>query len=466
MLSICPFCPGIINAYILSLAESRISFLSRNYIAGATSHVMVQPAASPPAPRYNSIASHLVTLPPEIVHQVLSDLSLAKILELINTHPLPYIDYCLCSHIDYGTILSSHSAVAELKGYYGLYMRVVAQYRYPSLPEARGLWDAKTLIRIGATIHSLIDAVKAEILLRFEMYLPYLLVLNRYSPDDAQIPDHAHWKFGTLDAGEKRWESLSTAENTINSIKEAQLQRIIALVNLYPGMLRQHRYGSQCPRSEAGIQHSLLRQKNLAREVKRPHILLGKKAAYSIFCDNRLPWVPFDRTLRLFLKTLLHFPVGVARESKSNPNHTVSPYEYPPEISESITTSINGMAYVFVQPSCSPASYNGDEPNDGMLLRTRYTPYSAEQYKRVFGVFQPQFHSVFETAVRDSKRNRKLGDVYGFKRSSRRGPDMMLPFDEREFVWLEAFLKSCRYMEGMDEVWTTGMTVADYWKKH
>jgi hypothetical protein len=42
----------------------------------------------------------------------------------------------------------------------------------------------------------------------------------------------------------------------------------------------------------------------------------------------------------------------------------------------------------------------------------------------------------------------------------------ILPFAEAEFQWLEAFLSICDYMSKMQEEWSQGRTVADYWKLH
>ncbi|KAH0604466.1 uncharacterized protein H6S33_006843 [Morchella sextelata] len=36
--------------------------------------------------------------------------------------------------------------------------------------------------------------------------------------------------------------------------------------------------------------------------------------------------------------------------------------------------------------------------------------------------------------------------------------------DNRELEWLEAFLETCDYMSGMQEMWSEGVTVQEWWR--
>jgi len=42
----------------------------------------------------------------------------------------------------------------------------------------------------------------------------------------------------------------------------------------------------------------------------------------------------------------------------------------------------------------------------------------------------------------------------------------ILPADEEEFTWLEAFMEICRYMKEMAGEWKPGVTVREYWHSH
>ncbi|KAJ3541248.1 hypothetical protein NMY22_g3960 [Coprinellus aureogranulatus] len=40
------------------------------------------------------------------------------------------------------------------------------------------------------------------------------------------------------------------------------------------------------------------------------------------------------------------------------------------------------------------------------------------------------------------------------------------PFAEKDFEWLEGFLSVCGHISSMEDAWTAGQTVAEYWLKH
>ncbi|KAF8078303.1 hypothetical protein FPV67DRAFT_1405031 [Lyophyllum atratum] len=90
------------------------------------------------------------------------------------------------------------------------------------------------------------------------------------------------------------------------------------------------------------------------------------------------------------------------------------------------------------------------------VLRTKYTPYSHSDYRTSRRGNQPHFLGGSKDDGGEKKHLRVLLDN-----------DSILPLEEKEFEWLEAFLRACRYMEGMDDAeWRAGMTVKQYWKIH
>lgn len=146
----------------------------------------------------------------------------------------------------------------------------------------------------------------------------------------------------------------------------------------------------------------------------------------------------------MFLKVLEKFPPKIEVElaaqtdtpepSKRKKIVSSVPHEYPPEL----RLVLDGMAYVHVREG--PVSPQ-------QLLRILYTPFSAEGYRQKVGLNQPRFH-VFEQEQPTSKCDR------------------ILPIEDKELAWLEAFVKICKYMSAMQEIWSEkdNLTVADYWK--
>lgn len=115
------------------------------------------------------------------------------------------------------------------------------------------------------------------------------------------------------------------------------------------------------------------------------------------------------------------------------------PHEYPPELG----FVLDGMAYVYVRSGIhNPKNY----------LRVLHTPFSAQGHRHKGGFKQPQFHV--------HEKGDQLDSVYVC--------DRILPIEDKEFTWLEAFIKICRYMSTMQEIWAgkEKMTVAEYWKLH
>lgn len=202
-----------------------------------------------------------------------------------------------------------------------------------------------------------------------------------------------------------------------------------------------------------------------------------------------LPLVPYDRYLRLFLKVLERYPlgdedmpgitlplvklrrggfvgrrVGVKGEGKDvvalegNGGEKVKQkvvhaprlkgaevktvHKYTPEAVRYIQKAILGLKYVYLTtPSNSDQDdTDGDEGDKKeRVIRTRYTPYSAHPYNFSSGYAQPCF-------VLPERRERCI---------------MLMA---AEIEWLDAFLWSCRYMEGMEGPWDGEGCVSDMWR--
>lgn len=70
----------------------------------------------------HAVAHKLSSLPPELVHEVLSDLPLSKVLELLSVDELPYLHTCVLTHIHLGKIFTSEDTLQIIKRYFTLYL--------------------------------------------------------------------------------------------------------------------------------------------------------------------------------------------------------------------------------------------------------------------------------------------------------------------------------------------------------
>ncbi|GLB36456.1 hypothetical protein LshimejAT787_0307440 [Lyophyllum shimeji] len=391
-----------------------------------------------PNRRYHAVAQKLETVPPELVHKVLDDLPLIKTLEVICAHNVPYVDTCVLSHIHLAKVFPSPASLIILKQYFALYIELCRRRESPS---ASGNPDipllAKDLVVFmkqqytkTSRYDTILAAVKAEVLSLLEKYEPYLPALAKFAPRPVVggIPDlsdpAALWDF---------WTNLEAAETSLNRTKSSQLQRIARLRRDYPGTLRNRRDTSQESRYHSE-QHCIRQLEVIAKRMLKPQILRGKLLGKHIFSEQRFPVLPYDRYLKCFLKVLEKFPVeGVSSSSNTGKHRAVRAYAWPQEVAQDIRTVVDGMAYVYPKTSVEGLEYSS-------ILRTKYTRYSRSDYCRSEGQSQPRFLDGSKDDGQQESQSRLLSDN-----------DNILPLQEKEFEWLEAFLRSCRYMGKMDD---------------
>ncbi|TFK66781.1 hypothetical protein BDN72DRAFT_771551 [Pluteus cervinus] len=83
-----------------------------------------------------------------------------------------------------------------------------------------------------------------------------------------------------------------------------------------------------------------------------------------------------------------------------------------------------------------------------VFKKTHYTPYSDSKFILQSGVHQPSF--VGRSIDRQVKK-----------------VDAIEPLDEREFEWLDSYLRVCRFVGGGARVeWREGVSVQEYWRVH
>jgi hypothetical protein len=330
-------------------------------------------------------------------------------------------------------------------------------------------------------------------------------LLNAFVENGA-VPLTAIWNFSTFDSLEQRWRTIVSSETKLNAVRSAQLMRMAALLETYPELLllakdmQQEFRGSGQPNTA----HISAQLRFAAKNVLVPGQIFRRPNSCGTRCMhwfliNGLPLVPTQRSLKLLLAGLERYPCAAAEHFRvknpfadppSQPHAAaVSPYAYPREIEQDIRTAVAGLKYVYQNPHSPPSAFP--------FRRTENTPYSAReepppergsypdiQERQLEWVRKP---TTWPHGVRVRfKRNRVAPvvvfpagtappaqaepDVFamdavsespcflgrarsyltpggdGEHRYSWVGAKSSLPHDEREFEWIEAYLRVCRYM--------------------
>lgn len=398
--------------------------------------------------RYHNVARKLSTLPPELVHEVFSDLPLSKVLELISAHELPYLETCVLTHIHLGKIFTSEVSLTKVKEYFTIYVQLCERRHgrksnpYPNIPSLQYDAYSYTLKHSDTSRYNiLLVDVQSAVYSMLDVYTEYLPLLSRVSTEP--IPGRQHWDLSDSASLLQVWETIARAEASLNAVKSKHLLKVAEILAKYPGMLRSFRDGSQEHRTHS-LQHRIELFERLAKYMKRPQILGGLFVAKCWFSQHRFPLVPHNRYLAAFLKVLEKFPL--------QPDPKRSNYIYPTEVAKTIIIATQGMATINMKESVEGRL---DSYSQNALMRTKYTAYSSPNFKRPGGLCQPRF-----TDYRDDVDTKDKGIPLTAN-------DLISPFHEGEFQWLEAFLESCRFMQGMSDVeWKPGMSVKVYWGLH
>ncbi|KAK2465520.1 hypothetical protein APHAL10511_002412 [Amanita phalloides] len=348
---------------------------------------------------FSAAIQRLPQLPPEVVHKVLSDIQLVRILHILCAHNLPYLDACVASHPHIGKVLPE-DRLSEIKQYFLLYVDLIELHRHPALkrPHIAPLeYDAETFLVKGGTTDMVVYHVTSSVLIKLSQYDPFHAALQPHAPG----PIPSLYDVDTTDINSMRYlfDTLNAAEKAMNGKKSEQLKRLATLMQEHPRSLRM--LGDRSQEMRRNAQHRIDQLLRLSAQMTRPQILDRCFLAPRYFGMHCLFVVPYDRLLRGFIRVHSRYP-----ELK----------ETWPEME----TVMAGIKYMYVR----------DEA--GRYLRTRYTEYAGE---RARGMRQPRFNDEHVRAEYVEKGAR------------------LQPLDERELRWVEAFLRVCAAMRAADEEW-------------
>ncbi|PPQ63634.1 hypothetical protein CVT24_004387 [Panaeolus cyanescens] len=395
-------------------------------------------ASPPPPPRYTAIVRHLIRCPPELVHEIIGDLSIAKILDILTIHNNAYLDQCVSSHLVLGDIFPTQ-VLAEAKEYFRIYTRLAAmtnrQRRMKPEPGMRLLsFDG---VQFRSQKRDILQILREPVLQRMEAYHPFIPVLQYYA--SKPIPDGSSWK--TLDSAAQIAEvfkTLDEAEVKVRTKKAEQLERMVDLVKGHPGKLRtRNDWSQEIRKNSQHLAHTLMTWKKDMQ--RRSEIAPSRIIASSVFSATDLYLIPYDRFLRSFIKVLKNYPSsnlpGYLKDRMQYEGKTA--HEYP----EEMEFVLEGMEFIFPRD----VEINEQQPQ----ARTRFTLFSTGKETISKGYSQPIFDSSY-VCERDSR-----DPVVGF-----------IPAADKELDWLESFLRICKYMSSMQLEMKPGQSVAEFWAIH
>lgn len=242
---------------------------------------------------FSAAVKRLPSLPPEVVHKVLGDLQLVRILHMMCAHDIPYLDGCVVSHGDIGKVLPG-ARLSKIKEFFTLYLDIIELHRHIALrrPHIVPLeCDAQTFVGRGGTADSVIYHITSAILIKLSQYDSFHGALQPHA--SGPIPSLYH--VDTMDVGSLRhlFEVLNGAEAAMNKKKSEQLKRLAQLMREYPLALKMASDPSQEARPNE--RHRIDQLERLSERMLRAQILDRRFVAVRHFAGHGLFMVPYDR---------------------------------------------------------------------------------------------------------------------------------------------------------------------------
>ncbi|OJD14622.1 hypothetical protein AJ78_05052 [Emergomyces pasteurianus Ep9510] len=409
-----------------------------------------------------SVVRMMTTIPLELVHQILEDLTICNIL-LLTSHNNPVLDERIFSYLIYKTLLETQGEFSTLKTYFEVYCDIHTSIGLPKCPSTSPL--ATSISTREPRLEYLMRYMRSEIFNLLKVSATSLSVLEPFT--NRKLNNVT--PFGSISDTQCYWHTLRDVHGQLNGIKARQVRRIADIFETYPDLVYQTSDPRKVPVANVG--HIVRRLRIDAEKTSRARVLRTRSYAVNLpsawlFWPNLLPVMPLDKAMKLFVTGMQEYPPSLVElESASNlpqvdneledrmrllslnskmddevelptrtriypsasssnaarPNH-----RYPKSNLQDIYTTIKGLAYVYMPPAVRDISATVNLP------RTRDTPSSSPSAARFPGGF----------SLLDSYQ-----DILDTSTISRLKGARGIPHDERELEWLEALLRCCRYLE-------------------
>jgi hypothetical protein len=412
----------------------------------------------------SALVTNLKRLPLEIVHRILDDLPLVKVLQLLS-HKTYHVERCILTHLHLRKLFGSLSDIATVIDYFILF-RDIRRYIYQPLtenlhnanipPSLRGLLAMFQGNIGGVEMMSLnYSVLRSEVQFSIS-HLKYFLI--------ASIREHLQLKPVELDLLRRYastnfpvtlgsscenffmgWLWIKEAKRQMNVVKAGQLAKVADLVMSYPGkVILKKPFDPRQASPRLNIFHIANRFRSDSRKCLRDHTLITSSPNWRCYPGvDLIELIPYDRYLWLFLDTLEKHPpmddiegieAGLRKVTLSEAmgassmldgtNRKVQgeKYQYPADITANIKVVMKGLFYV----------YTGSP----LLIIPRVQLPAASKPYFVNSGKKPRFY----IEMKPHSENLPV-HLHRCPVKKRR------PHDEREYEWLEAFLKVVTWME-------------------
>ncbi|KAL6718630.1 hypothetical protein ACLMJK_002864 [Lecanora helva] len=314
----------------------------------------------------------LQSLPRELVHQVLDDLTVIQVLQIIsNNESTTYIEECVLGHPEYGSLFAD--VLPELRDIYIIYHCLRKSLNEPLAPPISPLAQGiRYLPRGPSLVRHLIERVSSTLHTIPDHRLQVLAeALNRsHTSLESIFGRHPTYTCKSL---YNQWQLIATGQSNLNKAKASQLSRMADLFEEYPQFLKRTLDPSQVARPNYKYIASQFRR--YARSVATEQFLKGKDGtkAAAAFRMHILPIMPLDSCLRFFIRYIDYHPNWEGKSAATTPASTEKPL--PTNIIRDIHTAITGMSHIYISPE------PGTRDPPPIIPRTRSTPFSDKTYR-------------------------------------------------------------------------------------
>jgi hypothetical protein len=427
------------SSYVVPDLNADITRVVRNRTSVAMGPVIFEGIESRTLPE---VLQNLSRLPREIVHQILAELDPDEVLHMLSYNH-GYLNSCILTSITYKSLLISHDPIvdpsqniADLGTTIKLFMLLCEVCMFLR-KDISGGWSPAQMGLISCIYLSeeFWEQMHPELRQRLLGQVHHTLAL-----DERQIAIYRPYSIRPYNAGlgirsqeydvlRDRWTWITETWFSMRKVKSRQLNMAADLVLEFPGKLKRPKDPVQeGPRPN--IDHIARRWRADATKYAKSNTLPQFRAPKCIRGADLIELIPYNRCLNRFLATIHKYPPQVSEPDDLVQFNNLSlgyriqvgdPYVYPASIMNNLNFAINGLKFVHTQ-------------NDKLMVpRMRWARTGNTHRLNLVFCINEIPHS--------------MGSDW-----CQRCIAKYLPYEEKEYEWLKAFLNVVTWMEKSLEI--------------
>lgn len=305
--------------------------------------------------RPTSFALNLKRLPTELVHQVIEELPLFRVLQIL-AHKETHLNNCVLSHKLWRKLFTNAEDITSVIDVFILFVEIC---RFTASPMA---WP-DSILALGSSSPRLGRDIRAS---HVETHLNEAIksALPQNKKEMYMLKTHATTPYpGHRSQVAIRWKWVKEAKRSLNKAKSRQLITAADLMAQFPEklMLKKPLDPSQgAPRTNLKHIENALRFR-ASKALKNRQLLFQFWRAWSRCREaiDNIELVPYDRYLWFFLEMLEEHPtaeensldaivmkLSISPDAKQSKNPA---YDYPLEIAAEIEKVLKGISFVYVR---------------------------------------------------------------------------------------------------------------------